>query len=254
MACDRSLTSSPPCTPARVVTTVVESKDTTTVVTTYSTTVVTEAASLYTGVLGVDGIEALRQDRVVEERSATFMRLRVGGANFACPLPGHEEEHSSVSLVWNKKGELVMRDWHRRHGKEFWALPEVYAALITRKILLDDHGFARSLKAPSMLTWRLRLWVDMGLVAPYPIVLPPLPDGLPWYVGKVYAGVRLLFGCKWHYRPEAPTQLVWGFIGGWSGVGTSYAGKAIRLLVAREILIEAGREKGQKVYLPGKGP
>ena len=107
MACNRSLASSPPCTPAGVVPTVVVSKETTTVGTAYSTTVVTEAAPLYTGVLGVDGIETLRQGRAVEERGATFMRLRVGGANFACPLPGHEEEHSSVSLVWNKKGELL---------------------------------------------------------------------------------------------------------------------------------------------------
>jgi hypothetical protein len=220
-------------------------KDTTTGHAAYSTTV-------YGEVLGASVVEAMTQDRALEESCAQFLGLRVDGRNFACPLPGHDEAHSSASMVWNQKGELVLRDWHRRHGKEFWAIPEVYAALTIGHIATDDRGFAVSLKGPSMVTWRIRLWVARGVIKPVPVPMPPLPSDEPRSVAKVYSGIRLLYGCKWHYEPGAPTVLAWSFVAGWCGVGIEAAGKAIRWIVERQILVLAGRERGHLVYLPGE--
>jgi hypothetical protein len=205
-----------------------------------------------TGVLGADGVDALTHDRDLEEACAVFVGLRADGRNATCPLPGHDEANASASVYWNRAGELVMRDWHRRNGKEFWAIPEVYAARTIGHIATDNDGFARSLNGPSIVTWRIRLWVDMGVIDPYPVSMPPLFDDATAQDRRVYDGIWLLFGCKWLHTPGEPTPLGWSFVAGWCGVGVRNAGKSIHRLLDRQILQAAGRYKGQTLYLPGK--
>ena len=94
---------------------------------------------------------------------------RVDGGNFPCPLPGHEEARASASLYWNDNGELVFRDWHKRSGKEFWTLSEVYAACVSGRIPTDETGLARTLSHVSMAVWSLRMLVDAKRLEPYPV-------------------------------------------------------------------------------------
>jgi hypothetical protein len=163
------------------------------------------------GGIGASGLAALLQDHETMEACAACLGWRADGGNFACPVPGHAEANPSASLYWNDNGELVFRDWHRRSGKEFWALSEVYAACVSGRLVTDADGLARTLSAASMATWSLRLLIVAKRLEPYPVELPPLPDGAPASVVRLYDGLTLLFGGKWAYEPGQPTMFTRSF-------------------------------------------
>jgi Bifunctional DNA primase/polymerase, N-terminal len=122
---------------------------------------------------------------------------RVGHA-FLCVLPGHEEAHPSASLHWDPKtGALQYHDWHARSGVAWYTLPDVRASLA--------YGQAVRLRGPSVATWQLRLLVEAGILAPYPVPARPLPAGVQPAIRQVYEGFLLLLGCKWWHTPQLPT-------------------------------------------------
>ncbi len=137
----------------------------------------------------------------------------------------------------------MYHDWHRLDGKEWWTLPEVYAAVYT--------GAAVPLPGPSLAVWRLRLLIEAQVVEPYPVDLPSLPGEAPRSVQRVYEGFRRLLACKWTWEPGTPTMFGRNFAAGWCSVGREAAGKAVHWLVGRQVIARAGRYKGRPVYLPG---
>jgi Bifunctional DNA primase/polymerase, N-terminal len=206
------------------------------------------------GGIGASGLAALLRDRATMEACAACVGWRADGSNFACPLPGHAEANPSASLYWNDNGELVFRDWHRRSGKEFWTLSEVYAARVSGRLVTDADGLARTLAAASMATWSLRLLIVAKRLEPYPVALPPLLDGAPASVARLYDGLQLLFGGKWAYEPGQPTMFTRSFAMDWCGIGEKTAWVGTRWLLQRQIIVPAGKHQGRPLYLPGEPP
>jgi hypothetical protein len=52
------------------------------------------------------------------------------------------------------------------------------------------------LRGPSVATWQLRLLVEAGIIAPYPVPARPLPSEVRPAVRIVYEGFVFLLGCK----------------------------------------------------------
>ena len=206
------------------------------------------------GGIGASGLAALLHNHATMEGCAACLGWRADGNNFACPLPGHAEANPSASLYWNDNGELVLRDWHRRSGKEFWTLSEVYAAVVSGRMLTDENGLARTLSDASMATWSLRLLVEAKRLEPYPVRLPPLPDDARGSVVRLYEGLTRLFGAKWAYAPGQPTMFTRSFAQDWCGVGEKTAWVGTQWLLRRRIIVPAGQHKGRPVYLPGAPP
>lgn len=176
----------------------------------------------------------------------------VHGDAFFCVLPGHEENEShaspSASLCRDARGRWVYHDWHERGGcPAFLTLTDVFAARVT--------GRVRALRGPEAATWKLRLLVALGIVAPITVHLPPLPENAPAFVHQAYAGVELLFGAKWLYEPYAPAPLSWRFMADWCGLSSpERAGEAVQALFRAKVIEEAGTYsaygKGVALYLP----
>lgn len=99
-------------------------------------------------------------DVVKDERAARHI-LRVAGrpwrgleAGFLCVL--HEERHPSASFWRGPDGITVYRDWHKRTGREWYHLPDVYAALVLgEEVELNktQRGF-----------WAAKLGLDAGIL------------------------------------------------------------------------------------------
>jgi hypothetical protein len=168
---------------------------------------------------------------------------RVGHA-FLCVLLGHDEARPSASLHWDPKTRaLQYRDWHARSGVEWYTLPDVRASLA--------YGQAVRLRGPSVATWQLRLLVEAGFLAPYPVPTRPLPSAVRPAIRLVYEGFLLLLGCKWWHTPQAPTMFSWRFAAAWCGLGERYVGEAMSWLLAYEYIRQVGRHKHMALFLPG---
>jgi Bifunctional DNA primase/polymerase, N-terminal len=168
---------------------------------------------------------------------------RVGHA-FLCVLPGHDEAHPSASLHWDPKtGTLQYRDWHVRSGVEWYTLPDVRASLA--------YGQAVRLRGPSIATWQLRLLIEAGILAPYPVAARPLLVEVRPAIRQVYDGFLLLLGCKWWHTPQAPTMFSWRFAAAWCGLGERHVGEAMHWLLAHGWLRQVGWYRGLALFLPG---
>jgi hypothetical protein len=160
--------------------------------------------SLKQMVRGPEGLRLLFQRPDVALACAAVLGVptdQVGQA-FICILPGHDETHPSASLHWDPKtGAVQYRDWHARSGVEWYTLPDVRASLA--------FGHALRLRGPSVATWQLRLLIEAGILAPYPVPARPLPATVRPAVRLVYEGFLLLLACKWWYTPQAPSPFSW---------------------------------------------
>jgi hypothetical protein len=199
-------------------------------------------------VRGPEGLRALFQHPAVALRCAAALGLPTTpvGQGFRCILPGHEEAHPSASLYRDPKtGALMYRDWHERSDVEWYTLPDVRASLA--------HREAVRLRGPSVATWQLRLLVEARILEPCPVPAQPLPPGVRPAVRTVYAGFRLLLGCKWWHTPEAPAPFSWRFAAAWCGLGASHVGEARRWLLAQGFLRRVGMHRRTALFLPGTG-
>jgi hypothetical protein len=168
---------------------------------------------------------------------------RVGQA-FICILPGHDETHPSASLHWDPKtGALQYRDWHTRSGVAWYTLPDVRASLA--------YGQAVRLRGPSVATWQLRLLIEAGVLAPYPVAARPLPAEVRPAIRLVYEGFLFLLACKWWHTAQTPTPFAWRFAAAWCGLGERHVGEAMHWLLAHGWLRQVGRYRGLALFLPG---
>jgi hypothetical protein len=164
--------------------------------------------------------------------------------SFLCGLPGHREQTPSASWFKTRSGYYVYRDWHARSGHEYYPVPDVYAALVT--------GEPTRLPRPSRLTWRLRLLVELGLLAPYPVEMKALPEDAPDVLRHFCESFTVLCAVKWTHQPEAPTMFSDAFAAGWCGLREGSIWKLRRLALAHGSIVSARDDKGRLVYRPGK--
>jgi hypothetical protein len=197
-------------------------------------------------VRGEEGLRLLFQRPDVALVCAAVLgvpRVRVG-QGFFCVLPGHDEAHPSASLHRDPKtSALQYRDWHARSGVEWYTLPDVRASLA--------FGYALRLRGPSVATWQLRLLVEAGMLAPYPVSARPLPSAVPPAVHLVYEGFLFLLGCKWWHTPQAPTTFSWRFAAAWCGLGERHVGEAMHWLLAQGWLRQVRQYRQMALFLPG---
>jgi hypothetical protein len=166
------------------------------------------------------------------------------GQGFVCILPGHDEAHASASLHWDPKtGALQYRDWHARSSVEWYPLPDVRASLA--------FGTAVRLRGPSVATWQLRLLVEAGVLAPYPVPARSLPPTVRPAIRRVYAGFLFLRACKWWHTPQAPAPFTWRFAAAWCGLGERHVREAMPWLLAHGWLRQVGRHRNMALFLPG---
>jgi len=197
----------------------------------------------------VDVIRDLDRDPVLVGLVAAHLGVAHApiGTAFRCVL--HEDAHPSAALFRMNDGCVLYHDFHRSaQSREWLTLGEVYAAQIS--------GHPRKLNPPEHLTWRLRLAVDAQLVAPAPVSMPPLPAGASYATCKVYAGLALLFGCKWLHAPGEPSAASWRFLADWCGIAQKTAGDGLQDNVRRRTIIVTGDYrtsygKTMATYLPG---
>jgi hypothetical protein len=203
------------------------------------------------GSLGKLGLDALVHAFEVAWRCAHFLGLSKSlddiGHTFHCPLPGHEECNPSATLCRGRDDPLIFHDWHERSGRKYYLLPEVFYAIITGKV-------PQKLPRVSLATWRIRLLLAAGVLAPAIVELKPLPHNASRTLRKVYDGFKLLLQCKWLYEPGEPTAFAEHFAAAWSDVGRNQANEATRALLRLGILKPAGRygtSPRGTAYLPG---
>lgn len=157
-----------------------------------------------------------------------------------------EERHPSAALYPDRDGVIMYHDFHAVGSPLEWlTLAEVFAGQMTGKVQKLSNA------SPSHAAWFIRLLVEARLIDPAPVPMRPLPTGASSSLRRVYAGVRLLFGCKWRYTPNAPTPLSWRFVADWCGVSQETVGAAIRTLIAEQIIHQVGsyRTHGQEMAL-----
>jgi len=182
----------------------------------------------------------------VWRRVATRLGLPIEiGTAFRCPLPGHEESRASAALYVAQNGEVVLHDFHKRSGQEFFTLVDVYMAL--------QSGRVRRLRGPEHAVWSRRLQVELGLLQPVPVPFPPLPDNARRrdVLRRAYEGIRLLFGVRWLGTHGAAAPLVWSFLSEWCGIGERQAGEAIHELLRLGVIHIAGKYRRLTLFLPG---
>jgi hypothetical protein len=196
-----------------------------------------------------DGIDLYEQE--CAEVLCLQMDLSVdalgSGQPFLCPLPGHREMEPSASWLRTESGHYLWRDWHRRSGHEYFTVPEIFASLTSRVV--------GPLPNPSRMVWRLRLMVEQGWLAPEPVRMPPVPEGVSNDVRRYCEGFRLLVACKsCHPKtvPQAATPFSRSFAARWCGIPNGSVWAAHQEAMRRDLIVFAGLQRGQPLYRPGK--
>lgn len=193
--------------------------------------------------------ELLRSPDFIE---AALRRLGLDGIEFGrsfrCVLPGHEENHASVTLFQLEDGSVLYHDFHERDGEQWYSLAEVYCAQVS--------GRVRKLSKPEHATWMLRLAVDAGVLQPAHVEAPKAPVDLPPSARTVYAGFLQLLAVKWLYTPNVPTAFSWKFASSWCGLPERQVGQAMRELLRRGLIRKVGEHRTaqgrvQTLFLPG---
>jgi hypothetical protein len=168
--------------------------------------------------------------------------LRRLNAAFCCVLPGHQERHPSASIFKNKAGYYTYHDFHDKGDFDFLTLAEVAYALAA--------GEVRTLPAPALAAWHLRLLVLTGHAEPADVHLPPLPLDAPPWLRPVYRGFEFLLQCKWLYQYGEPTAFGRDFAATWCNVTPKQARTAIDKMVELGIIVPRGKHKFCKLFLP----
>ena len=149
--------------------------------------------------------------------------------------------HDPQSGVWK------LRCWC--HDK-WWTLAEVRAA--------TAYGATRRLTNIERAVWYALLAYEAGLLAPLPIVLPPLAADATAETRRVTDGFALLVGLRWLTHHGQPVPYTLDFAAAWSGV-TKYAARnalnsalASRTITQADELVAGARRT--RLFLPGDHP
>lgn len=138
--------------------------------------------------------------------------VRVVGESFLCPLTGHEEQHPSAALWYNKAGEIIFRDWHwhERDGKEWCSLANVYAlcATKTQGMYFDHHDK----DWPGHSRWWARALHEAGCVdRPLPTLAmkQELPEDAPSNAKIVYEALCYVAQLEewFHGKPKSNSKI-----------------------------------------------
>lgn len=172
------------------------------------------------------------------------------GSKFHCVLPGHAENKPSASLGRTDTGYYYYHDWHygRHRAPEILTLAEVYAATVTGRV-------EKQKSPPLHATWKLRMLVEMGVLPPATVPMPPLPQNASESLRCVYEGFRYLLACRWTMTPNAPAPFTWRFGANWCGVAPQTAQQGIQKLYAMGIIEQVDSTPGaygkdMALYLP----
>lgn len=209
----------------------------------------------------IDDVVALYRRRdvclTIAERMGLPVEALAQGANaskpFRSPLRTRLDKTPSAFLVMDPGEEMVLHD----HGdRSSCSLHQLAMSLAYGK------RKAKGTYGPELIAWRVRLLVEAGILKPAKVDLPPLPDGLPPSVRKVYEGIKLLLACRWRVKDwtdEAvrwrtggnPAPLTDHFLAAWCGVGVSKAGEGRTRLRDIGIVHICGQHKRMLLWLPG---
>lgn len=146
------------------------------------------------------------------------------GQPFLCPLPGHEERHPSAAIWRMPDGAIRFCDFHRRSGRKWFVLSEVYASFKIGKVV--------TLKKGERAAWFLRGLVETGFLELPKLEFPELPVDARPIVRDVYEGFKLRMALGRLYDPDQDfTQpYSWRFAAKWCGWSERHTGTAITWL------------------------
>jgi len=161
---------------------------------------------------------------------------------FHCPLPGHRESTPSAAWFVFPKGEVLLHDFHRRDGDEYFTVTEVYAAV--------RSGRVQKLREMVHAVWSRRLLIELGLVMPILIPDPPMLERMRRSTQAVWQGFSLLVSTRWCHTHGEPVPYTWQFAADWSGVSKTAAGRALRELLQCGAMQKVREEDGLSFYLP----
>jgi hypothetical protein len=100
--------------------------------------------------------------------------------------------------------------------------------------------------------WARRLLAELGLARPAAVALPALPHNAAPSVQRIYAGVTLLFGCRWLGTLGDPSPLERKFMAGWcGGLPEGTVAEALLLLRRLGIVRKVGHYRRAALFLPG---
>jgi hypothetical protein len=179
------------------------------------------------------------------------------GRKFACPMPGHPQDHKAASLYWDVHGKaatgmLKLRDWHYATGDYTYNQADVFAS--------RNYGKALQLKgAAEITTWQLRLLLASGVLLPYPLQTPALPFDAPRHVKRVYSNFLDLFRAKWLHTPGDASPFTWSFAAAWCGMrSAAQVVDAMRWLTKHGYIRQIGNYRSahgrpMALFLPGEG-
>ena len=180
---------------------------------------------------------------------------------FKCPIPGHVEKRASAALWLKPGGVIMLHDFHRADGREWWPLPDVYHACQT--------GDVRELGRGERAIWWLRALHDIGAIKPASVERVPIPEADDFKgtsrasVAKVFDGLALLLGLRELYQKgQRGTPFSFSFASTWCGIPRSETVReALRWLMIRGYVVRVGETAkpgryGKKIGLLalGKGP
>jgi hypothetical protein len=106
------------------------------------------------------------------------------------------------------------------------------------------------LKTPEFVTWKIRLAVEEGVVAPAQVNTIALPDSFNPATKLVWHGFVLLLACKWLYAFGEPTVFSREFAAPWSGVSVQQANDGITTMKRAGYMIEVGKFRRSTLWLP----
>lgn len=200
---------------------------------------------------GADLLELLH-DRDVVERVSERLRIppRVAlGVPFCCVLPGHAEGHPSATLIRAERGHVIYKDHHS--DGEVFSLASVYASQIGSKV---RHVGDRELGL-----WTARILIDSGVLAPAPVELLPLPEGVSQRAQVVYDAFRGLAEARWLINSWGSSfPFSRSFVADWTGtISAATAQRGITELREAGVIVRVGKVtsaggRTAGLYLPGE--
>ena len=145
----------------------------------------------------------------------------------------HDENHPSASLWLGKEGAFLYSDHHRNGTQRTYTLTQVYA--------FRAAGCEWKMEPSEHARQKLRMLIDLGLVEPPEIELPPLPTDADPALMWGYGRLRLLLQARALGEDVSePFPLTQRFFARWCVSGEAVARRVIRDLRRSGVIIKVG--------------
>jgi hypothetical protein len=193
-------------------------------------------------------VKALFSDwRVVQQclQVIGLGHVRKPGQKFRCVF--HKDHHPSASIFQASDGEYRYADYH--HSPDEPSTVSLTSVYIHKRTGAPLHT---RLKAPSYLTWSLRLLADAGVLQPKTLAAPKANGLLSDGERSCYEGFKELLSLKGLYDDKAPSPFTWAFAATWLGETTRRVEQFIKGLLSKGVLRVAGYDKkGTALFVLG---